>query len=218
MSDSKDKIIDAAIEVFAQKGKHGARMEEVAALAGVNKAMVYYYFSTKENLFKAVIDKIQTEQFNSVADKIEYIVNHFKSPKDKLTECIRAHFDTVSKSSSFAKILMEALANNPEYIHETMERILKERHSQIHKSLEEILREGVERKLFRQVDPLQTQISIMGMNLAYFMGMPIGKAMLDCPCAGEEEEFRKQRIESVIDLILNGLMVRPEDYKQENNR
>jgi TetR/AcrR family transcriptional regulator len=213
MADSKEKIIDAAIEVFAQKGKHGARMEEVAALAGVNKAMVYYYFSTKENLFKAAIVKIQTVQFNSVADKIEYIMKHIKSPVEKLTECIKAHFDTVSQNYSFAKILMEALISNPDYIHEAMESILKERHSKIHKSLEEILHEGVKQKIFRNVDPVQTQISIMGMNLAYFMGMPIGRALLDCPCPGGEEEFRQRRIESVIDLILNGLITRPEDYK-----
>ncbi len=213
MSDSKEKIVEAAIEVFAHKGKHGTRMEEIAALAGVNKAMVYYYFSTKENLFKAVVEKIQTVQFKSVADKIEYIMAHYKSPVDKLTECIRAHFDAVSKNSSFAKILLEALVSNPEYIHEAMENILKERHSKIHKSLEEILREGVDLKLFRNVNPLQTQISIMGMNLIYFMGMPIGKAMLDCPCAGGEDDFRRERIDSVIDLILNGLMVRPDECK-----
>lgn len=208
MSDSKDKIINAAIEVFAQKGKYGTRMEEVAALAGVNKAMVYYYFSTKENLFRAVVEKIQEVNFNNIADKIEYAITHFESPKDKLVECIRAHFETLSKNTNYTKILMDSLVNNPEYIHDAMERLMKEKHSKLHKSLDLILDEGIKSGIFRKVDAVQTQISIMGINMVYFIGMSIGRAMLDCLCE-DESTFLEHRIDSVIDLVLNGILTKP---------
>jgi TetR/AcrR family transcriptional regulator len=212
MSDSKEKIIDTAIEVFAEKGKFGARMEEIAALAGVNKAMVYYYFSTKENLYKEVIQKIQAAHFTFVANKIEYISAHYTSPKDKLVECIKAHFEAVSKNTNYTKILIGALVNNPEYIHQATENLLKESHAKLHKSLDTILKEGIDAKLFRNVDPLQTQISIMGINLIFFIGKPIGTALLDCPCE-DEGKFLEQRINSVIDLVLNGIMCREQEKK-----
>jgi TetR/AcrR family transcriptional regulator len=210
MSDSKEKIIDTAIEVFAEKGKFGTRMEEIAALAGVNKAMVYYYFSTKENLYKEVIQKIQAAHFTFITNKIEYIASHYSSPKDKLVESIKAHFEAVSKNTNYTKILIGALVNNPEYIHQAMENLLKESHAKLHKFLDTILKEGIDAKLFRDIDPLQTQISIMGINLIFFIGKPIGTAILDCPCE-EESKFLEQRINSVIDLILNGIMCRDKE-------
>jgi TetR/AcrR family transcriptional regulator len=212
MSDSRDKIIDTAIEVFAEKGKFGARMEEIAALADVNKAMVYYYFSTKENLYREVIQKVQTANFNYVADKIDFIIAHFSSPKDKLVECIKAHFEAVSKNTNYTKILIGALVNNPEYIHQAMENLLKESHAKLHKSLDTILKEGIDAKLFRNVDSLQTQISIMGINLIFFIGKPIGTAMLDCPCE-DEDKFLEKRLDSVIDLVLNGIMSRGKEQE-----
>jgi TetR/AcrR family transcriptional regulator len=210
MSDSKEKIIDTAIAVFAEKGKFGTRMEEIAARAGVNKAMVYYYFSTKENLYKEVILKIQTANFMFVADKIDFIMAHYSSPKDKLVECIKAHFEAVSKNTNYTKILIGALVNNPEYIHQAMESRLTETHIKLHKTLDLIFKEGIEAKMFRDIDPLQAQISIMGINLIFFIGKPIGQAMLDCPCE-DEGEFLEQRINSVIDLILNGIMCRDQE-------
>jgi TetR/AcrR family transcriptional regulator len=212
MSDSKEKIIDTAIEVFAEKGKFGTRMEEIAARAGVNKAMVYYYFSTKENLYKEVIQKIQAAHFTFVTNKIEYIAANYTSPRDKLIESIKVHFEAVSKNTNYTKILIGALVNNPEYIHQAMENLLKESHTKLHKSLDLILKEGIDAKLFRNIDPLQTQISIMGINLIFFIGKSIGAAMLDCPCE-DEDKFLEQRINSVIDLILNGIMCRDQENK-----
>jgi TetR/AcrR family transcriptional regulator len=210
MSDSREKIINAAIEVFAQKGKHGTRMEEIAAVAGVNKAMVYYYFSSRENLFKEVIIEIQRNQFTLIADRVEFIMTNFQSPKDRLVESIKAHFEIFSRNLNHAKLLLYSLVNNPEYIHQAMETLLKEKHSLIHKSMETIITDGIHSKIFREVDPLQTQISIMGINMVYFIGMSIGQAMLDCPC-GDETKFMENRIDSVIDLILNGILANPTD-------
>jgi TetR/AcrR family transcriptional regulator len=210
MSDSKIKIIDAAIEAFAEKGKFGAGMEEIAALAGVNKAMVYYYFSTKENLYKEVVQKIQAAHFMLIANKIDHIMSQDISPKAKLVESIKAHFDAVSMNINYTRILLEALVNNPEYIHQAMESLLKEPHAKLHRSLERILNEGIDANLFRKIDPLQTQISIMGMNLIFFIGKPIGQAMLDCPCE-DEGKFLEQRLNCVIDLVLNGIMRHPQE-------
>jgi TetR/AcrR family transcriptional regulator len=209
LTDTRDRIINAAIEVFAEKGKYGAHIEEIAALAGVNKAMAYYYFSSKENLYKEVIQRTQISNFLYIADKINEIAARPISPKEKLGEIIRVHFKAVSQNTNYTKIMLAALVNNPEYIHQAMEDVLKQPHFELHKSLEQILKEGIEAKIFREIDVLQTQISIMGINLIFFIGKPIGQAILDCPC-DDEEKFLEQRIDSVIDLVLNGILRQPE--------
>lgn len=55
---TEDKIIDAATDVFIQKGMDGARMQEIADRAGINKALLHYYFRSKEKLFDAIFAKL----------------------------------------------------------------------------------------------------------------------------------------------------------------
>lgn len=55
---TEDKIIDAATDVFIQKGMDGARMQEIADRAGINKALLHYYFRSKEKLFDAIFTKL----------------------------------------------------------------------------------------------------------------------------------------------------------------
>ena len=52
---TREKIIKVAFQVFVEKGYDGARMQEIAEKAGVNKAMIYYYFNSKELLFEKII-------------------------------------------------------------------------------------------------------------------------------------------------------------------
>ncbi|MCK5169531.1 MAG: helix-turn-helix transcriptional regulator, partial [Bacteroidales bacterium] len=54
--DTEQKIMDAAKEVFQQKGMTGARMQEIADKAGINKALLHYYYRTKEKLFEKVFE------------------------------------------------------------------------------------------------------------------------------------------------------------------
>ncbi len=53
-SDTKEKILQTAISIFREKGKDGAKMQEIADGAGINKAMLHYYFSSKDQLFQEV--------------------------------------------------------------------------------------------------------------------------------------------------------------------
>jgi TetR/AcrR family transcriptional regulator len=56
--DTEEKILDAAKDVFQKKGMTGARMQEIADKAGINKALLHYYYRTKEKLFEKVLRSI----------------------------------------------------------------------------------------------------------------------------------------------------------------
>ena len=55
---TEEKIFDAATDVFVEKGMDGARMQDIANHAGINKALLHYYFRTKDQLFNAVFEMI----------------------------------------------------------------------------------------------------------------------------------------------------------------
>ena len=112
-ADSRQRIVVAATEVFAQKGKHGATMEEISAKAEVNKAMVYYYYSTKDSLFRAILVTILRRVYDHVFDILGSEGSSDASPAEKVTRLVNAHFIAFSEDVRFAKILLNALANEP---------------------------------------------------------------------------------------------------------
>ena len=73
---TEEKIIKAAAEVFMEKGRDGARMQEIADIAGINKALLHYYFRSKEKLFSKVfyleIPKIISNIFEAYEDTDDF--------------------------------------------------------------------------------------------------------------------------------------------------
>ena len=64
---TEEKIFEAATDVFVEKGMDGARMQDIATHAGINKALLHYYFRTKDQLFNAVFEKIARKIFKKFA-------------------------------------------------------------------------------------------------------------------------------------------------------
>jgi len=76
-------ILETAEKLFAQKGFDGARVDEIARKAGVNKALIYYYFESKEQILQTILDRHMTEIFQKREDIVESIAD---IPKDKFLE------------------------------------------------------------------------------------------------------------------------------------
>jgi TetR/AcrR family transcriptional regulator len=84
---TEEKIFETAREVFTEKGFEGARMEEISQRAGINKALLHYYYRTKEKLFNAIFDKVMGDFFKEVMQmmsseatlntKIEFFVDKY---------------------------------------------------------------------------------------------------------------------------------------------
>jgi len=208
--DTKEKIISAAIEVFAEKGKHGARMEEIAGKAKVNKAMIYYYYSSKDNLFCEVLKSIILNVAQRMFSTFHLSITSDRSPIDKVKRIINTHFEAFSQNSNFAKIVLQALANEPHLIRSMIKNIKDNAGGTGATPIENfrsIFEEGISRKELRDVDPKQVLISFIGMNLVYFMGKPVAEALLDIDVE-DDQTFLRERKESIIDLVLHGIVQR----------
>ena len=108
---TQEKILEAAIQVFSQKGFYGARVDEIAARAKVNKAMLYYYFENKEKLLEEIISRHRKETREVVEKLVKNIDWNNEEQADKFYEEI---FDYMEAKKDILRIMIiEALKASP---------------------------------------------------------------------------------------------------------
>src|SRR6266481_9053137 len=86
-------ILQAALEEFAHEGPSGARTDEIARRAGVNKALLYYYFKDKEGLYAAALEHV----FSGLHERVAAVLDRGNlRPREKLLLYVQSHFDYIS--------------------------------------------------------------------------------------------------------------------------
>lgn len=201
--DTKAKIISAAIKIFAEKGKHGARMEEIAVKASVNKAMLYYYYTSKELLFKEVLKTILDKITAHIVTQTKKIIENEDDPVAIVEGFIHAHNKAFSQNSDFTKVILNAIVNTPDEFREIITVIQSD--LEFPQKLMDVFEKGISQNNFRKVDPMQVFISIIGTNLIYFIGRPIAEIIMNLE-VDDEQTFLRKREDSVVDLLLYGLV------------
>lgn len=135
---TEDKIFEAATEVFEIKGLAGARMQNIADKAGINKALLHYYFRTKDHLFEAVFTKLATKVFS----RFTPIMDDKMSLEDKIRFFFREHIAFLQKNPRLPGFILNEINNNPERLKkmissidlkELWKRILEQHSHELHK-------------------------------------------------------------------------------------
>ena len=106
---TEDKILEAAKNVFVAKGMEGARMQEIADEAGINKALLHYYFRSKERLFEAIFSEIIKFAF----PKITRIAQSDEPFVTKLEQVVDAYIDLLIKHPFIPGFVMKELNRDP---------------------------------------------------------------------------------------------------------
>jgi TetR/AcrR family transcriptional regulator len=106
---TEEKILEAAKTVFVSKGMDGARMQEIADEAGINKALLHYYFRSKERLFEAIFSEIIKFAF----PKITRIVQSEEPIVTKIEQVIDAYIDLLIKHPFIPGFVMKELNRDP---------------------------------------------------------------------------------------------------------
>ena len=195
LQNTEEKILEAAKEVFHQKGLHGSRMQEIADRAGINKALLHYYFRSKEALF----EKVFYDTFSQLASKMFEIFSSEMTLISKIEIFVSFYLNFISKHSFVIYFVMNALHDRPEQLRDI---ILKQNFSpdlileQIGKQLKEEF--GIE------LDPLQIYVNIMSLVIFPVIARPLIQSITgitDENMAG----FYEQRKKLVPTFILNAL-------------
>lgn len=109
---TEDKIAEAAREVFVEKGMSGARMQEIADKAGINKSLLHYYFRSKEKLFNFVFAKLT----NRIGKMIASTMNEKVSIEEKVKQFTETYIDILLKNPFLPNFILNEITRNPDSI------------------------------------------------------------------------------------------------------
>ena len=115
-SSTEEKIYEAARRIFVLKGMEGARMQEIADEAGMNKALLHYYFRSKENLFKAVFKDIFTKFFS----KVKETIFSDASTKEKMIFFIDNYIDMIHANPYVPQFIINEINRDPQMLKNLM--------------------------------------------------------------------------------------------------
>jgi AcrR family transcriptional regulator len=115
---TEKKILEAARRVFIQKGMDGARMQEIADEAGINKALLHYYYRSKDKLFEAVFQ----ETFVAFFGRINLVFKSEMTLKEKLFQFIDGYIDTISANPFVPQFILSEINRDPFVMKKMMDR------------------------------------------------------------------------------------------------
>ncbi len=193
------ELLDAALDLFVEKGYAATRSEEVALRAGVSKGTLYLYYPSKEELLKEVV---RSNVVNQIAEGSELIQRYEGSTSELLATVLRLWWDRVgeTRASGILKLMMSEARNFPDIAQFYVDEVIRPSQAM----LGALLQRGIDRGEFRPVvvpdvvHALVTPLLFLVMNKHSLGACSVG-SMLD----------PKPVIEAQIDLVLHGLQARP---------
>ncbi len=153
-SDTVHRILNTAATVFAESGFAGARMDEIADRAGVNKATIYYHIGDKETLYTRVLH----DHFASAGDRFNQILQEAESPEKKLSLYIRHIAQVMDENPHKAVMMLREIAAGGKHFSDVVARDL----AVIISKLMEILTEGEKKGRFIPVNPFSVHLMVIG--------------------------------------------------------
>lgn len=168
-------ILKAALEEFSHEGVSGARTDEIARRAGVNKALIYYYFKDKEGLYGASLEQV----FSGLHQKVIAVLERTElPPRERLVLYAQTHFDYIASAPVYPRLVQrEFMRSAGRTLSPTASRIMERHARPIYDRLEKLITEGAKSGDFRHIDPMQTVTSIIGIIAFYFISMPAQQFM-----------------------------------------
>lgn len=162
-------IIIAAAKVFVEKGKDGARMQEIADNAGVNKMLLHYYFKDKDTLFLEVVKKIVTDLYGSV---IEESIN-VSGFKDFLFMFIDRHFEFLNERKDSFQFLLWELSRKQFDLKNIVSGSYKQYGKNPFEIISDKLNKAIAKGEIRAVDTTEFILNLFSLDLFMFIGLPV---------------------------------------------
>lgn len=200
MSDSqkstREKIFDAALKVFSEKGYNGATTGEIAKEAGVAEGTIFRYFPTKKDLLFSVTEPVVIDSLkNIIADR------EGCSPKELLEAVIKNRLQIISQNIELVKILISEAQFHPELKNNFLSGVILPAMGVMQGYLREQERKGI----LRDVDPEISIRVLVGMVAVFVIWKNVFEG--ESTVKFSEDEV----VASIVDIFLNGMLKKPEE-------
>jgi TetR/AcrR family transcriptional regulator len=196
---TEDKILEAAQTIFIQKGMDGARMQEIANEAGINKALLHYYFRTKQKLFEAIFSKV----FNQIFPDIRSLIFSEKPFEERLGAFVERYIDLLLRNPFLPAFILKEINRDPDFLAS----IIKKQGINPEEMLQMIERE-MEAGTICRMDSRDLIVNILGLSIFPFAARPLMQIMFFSNSKKEYKEFLVKRKETVKIFILNSILVK----------
>jgi len=196
---SKESILVAATQEFAELGLAGARVDRIAERAGVNKRMLYYYFGQKDDLFLAVLErtyeKIRNEEQKLNLTEVE--------PVEAIRRLVSFTWNYYLQNPEFIPLLNSENLHQARHLKQSTK--IKSLHSPFVSMLEEVLGRGRQAGVFRSgADPVHLYISIASLAYFYLSNQHTLSTIFDRNLLSRRA--RAERLSHIIDFVLGYLI------------
>ena len=166
---TEDQILNAAKDVFQSKGMDGARMQEIADKAGINKALLHYYYRSKQLLFEAVFKNA----FVLLAPQLNTILNDDSSIEDKIKNFTNDYTTFMMKHPYLPNFIISELNRNEDFIIKLKEHTGFPNLEKFKACLDDEINKG----LIKPIDAGQLFVNILALNIFPFLGKPLIKVL-----------------------------------------
>ncbi|MGQ8338783.1 TetR/AcrR family transcriptional regulator [Sunxiuqinia sp. A32] len=193
---TEDKILDAATEIFLVKGMDGARMQEIADKANINKALLHYYFRSKEKLFDAILTKIVSFAFPKIGKVFE---SDLPFP-DKLDQVIDIYISMLLKHPQFPSFLIKEMNRKGSVLFQFIDR----QHVDI-QPIYDVIEDAMDKGEIIRMNSRHLIINVLGMCVFPFAVQPMIKNVAFN--GGEDQllEFLNERKTEVKKFVMRAL-------------
>ncbi len=199
---TEEKIIRAAHSEFVKKGFDGARMQKIADVAGINKALLHYYFRSKEQLFSAVFVALRDSMVQGILGKIEKST----TLREAVTAIVTAQIEVNLQHRGLYLFVLSELSRKPELIHSMFQR--DQSTSNLFRTVFQtfigLIERAVRTKEIRRIEPLQLLLNILSMNNFPFVAQPIFQH-ITFMSNDEFIDLQERRKEHIVDFVMNAL-------------
>lgn len=195
-SKTEEQILEAAQKIFQAKGMDGARMQEIADKASINKAMLHYYYRNKQLLFEAVFQKA----FSLLAPQLNNILNDDCSLEEKIKKFTHNYIGFMIKHPYLPNFILQELNRNPKFIEKLKNNVAFPNIEKFKIQVKNEVNAG-------NIIPIRAEqlfINILSLNVFPFVASPLIKALTSFD-NNDYKELLETRKNEVSDFIINAI-------------
>jgi AcrR family transcriptional regulator len=195
---TETEILIAAKEIFQQKGMAGARMQEIADKAKINKALLHYYYRSKQLLFEAVFKSA----FSLLAPQLNKVLNDESDLFEKIRKFTENYVSFVIKHPYLPNFVIQELNKNPEFV----QKLRSEKNFPSIEKFKLQVSDAINQGIIKPIEAEQLFINIISLNIFPFIGEPLLMALVNV----DKESYNKileNRKTEVAEFIINSIKI-----------
>jgi TetR/AcrR family transcriptional regulator len=195
---TQQRILNAARKIFIAQGKDGARVDAIARRARVNKALIYYYFSSKDQLYYHVLK----HTFSTILARVSGALSPDHPPEQRIKNMVDAYHSLLMENRTLPILILREMADGAPVLKKMASEVLSADFQGLPQYFNRTLEEGRRNGIWKIVDPRQVLVSLLGMMIFPFAAAPLLETVVGIDQANS---FWRERPDAVLDLLFHGI-------------